>query len=52
MTFGEGGLALFFTLTAFLSIIAAAKAEDVPFAFHAYLAAAASVAALIAIPRS
>jgi hypothetical protein len=37
MTFGEGGLSLFFTLTAFLSIIAAAKAEDTPFAFHAYL---------------
>jgi cytochrome c oxidase cbb3-type subunit 1 len=49
MTFGEGGLALFFTLTTLLSIIAAAKAEDAPFAFHAYLAAAASVWALIAI---
>ncbi len=49
MTFGEGGLSLFFTLTAFLCIIAAAKAEDAPFAFHAYLAAAASVAAVIAI---
>jgi cytochrome c oxidase cbb3-type subunit I len=49
MTFGEGGLSLFFALTAFLSIIAAAKAEDTPFAFHAYLAAAASIAALIAI---
>jgi cytochrome c oxidase cbb3-type subunit I len=49
MTFGEGGLALFFTLTAFLSIIAAANAEDAPFAFHAYLAAAASVAAMVAI---
>ena len=49
MTLGESGLALFFTLTAFLSIIAAAKAEDAPFAFHAYLAAAASVAAVIAI---
>jgi cytochrome c oxidase cbb3-type subunit 1 len=49
MTFGEGGLALFFTLTGLLSIVAAAKAEDAPFAFHAYLAAAASVAAVIAI---
>jgi cytochrome c oxidase cbb3-type subunit 1 len=49
MTFGEGGLSLFFTLTAFLCVIAAAKAEDAPFAFHAYLAAAASVAAVIAI---
>jgi hypothetical protein len=52
MMFGEGGLALFFTLTAFLSIVAAAKAEDAPFAFHAYLAAAASIAALIAILSS
>jgi cytochrome c oxidase cbb3-type subunit I len=49
MTFGEGGLSLFFTLTAFVCVIAAAKAEDTPFAFHAYLAAAASVAAVIAI---
>lgn len=45
----RGGLTLFFVLTAFLSIIAAAKAEDAPFAFHAYLAAAARVAAVIAI---
>src|SRR3974377_1229103 len=49
MTFGEGGLTLFFTLTVFLSIIAAANAEDAPFAFHAYLAAAASIAAMVAI---
>ena len=49
MTLGEGGLSIFFTFTAFLSIIAAARAEDQPFAFHAYLAAAASVAAVIAI---
>src|SRR5215470_3223299 len=49
MTIGEGGLALAFTLTAFLCIVGAAKAEDTPFAFHAYLAAAASVAAVFAI---
>src|SRR6516162_3375989 len=49
MTFGEGGLTLFFTFTAFLFIIVASKAEDAPFAFHAWLAAAASIAAVIAI---
>jgi cytochrome c oxidase cbb3-type subunit I len=49
MTLGEGGLSIIFTLTAFLSIVAAAKAEDAPFAFHAWLAAAASIAAVIAI---
>ena len=49
MTVGEGGLALIFALTAFLCIIGAAKAEDVAFAFHAYLAAAASCAAVFAI---
>jgi cytochrome c oxidase cbb3-type subunit 1 len=49
MTTGEGGLALVFTLVAFGCIIAAAKAEDAAFAFHAYLGAAASVAAVFAI---
>jgi cytochrome c oxidase cbb3-type subunit 1 len=49
LTPGEGGLAAFFALLAFLSIIGAAKAEDVRFAFHAYLAAAASLAAAFAI---
>jgi len=49
MRIGEGGLALTFTLTAFLCIIGAAKAEDAAFAFHAYLAAAASVAVIFAI---
>jgi cytochrome c oxidase cbb3-type subunit I len=48
-TLGEGGLAAFFAVLAFLSIIGAAKAEDVPFAFHAYLSAAASLAAAFAI---
>ena len=49
MTIGEGGLALLFTLTAVASLIGAAKAEDVAFAFHAYLAAAASVAAVFGV---
>jgi len=49
MTTGEGGLALIFTVTAFFCLIGAAKAEDVAFAFHAYLAAAASCAAVLAI---
>jgi cytochrome c oxidase cbb3-type subunit I len=49
MTTGEGGLALLFAIAAIASLIAAAKAEDVAFAFHAYLAAAASVAAVFAV---
>jgi cytochrome c oxidase cbb3-type subunit 1 len=49
MTTGEGGLALLFAVTAAASLIGAAKAEDVAFAFHAYLAAAASIAAVFAI---
>jgi cytochrome c oxidase cbb3-type subunit I len=49
MTIGEGGLTLFFALTGFLALIGAAKAEDTAFAFHAYLAAAASWAAVVAI---
>src|SRR5215204_6523520 len=49
MTLGEGGLAIVFALLAFVSIFGAAKAMDAPFAFHAYLAAAASVAAVFAI---
>jgi cytochrome c oxidase cbb3-type subunit I len=49
MTTGEGGLALLFAIMAFVSLIAAAKAEDVAFAFHAYLASAASVAAVFAV---
>ena len=43
MTMGEAGLALMFGVTAFISLIGAAKAEDVAFAFHAYLAAAATL---------
>ncbi len=49
MTLGEGGLALLFTLTTLLALIAAAKAVDPPFAVHAYLAAAASAAAVFLI---
>ena len=49
MTSGESGLALVFTVTAFLCVIASAKAVDTPFAFHAALAAAASVASVFVI---
>jgi cytochrome c oxidase cbb3-type subunit I len=49
MTAGEGGLAILFVITAVASLIGAAKAEDAAFAFHAYLAAAASVAAVFAV---
>src|SRR5215472_6947619 len=46
MTMGEGGLALAMALAAFMCIFAAAKAQDAPFAFHAYLGAAAAVASV------
>ena len=49
MTIGESGLAAFFAVTAFLCLIGAAKAVDAPFAFHAALAAAASVASVFLI---
>src|SRR4029078_3914282 len=49
MTFGEMGSALAFAALAFLSIIIAAKAYTPEYAFHAYLFAAASVAAVFAI---
>ena len=49
MTMGEGGLAIAMALLAFVCIFAAAKAQDAPFAFHAYLGAAAAVAAVFAI---
>ncbi len=45
MTHGEAGLFAFFALSAFLCMIAAAKAVDAPFAFHASLSSAASLAA-------
>ncbi len=49
MTNGEAGLAVFFSVSAFLCLIAAAKALDTAFAFHAFLGSAASLAALFAI---
>src|ERR1700686_3021269 len=49
MTIGESGLALIFAATAFLCMIGAAKAVDTPFAFHASLAAAASLASVFVI---
>src|SRR6516164_4101811 len=49
MTIGESGLAALFTVTAFLCVVAAAKALDAPFAFHASLSAAASLAAAFVI---
>ncbi|MGV7214534.1 cytochrome-c oxidase, cbb3-type subunit I [Bradyrhizobium sp. UFLA05-112] len=49
MTIGESGLAAVFAVTAFLCVVAAAKALDAPFAFHASLSAAASIAAVFVI---
>ena len=49
MTLGEGGLAAAMTVLAFVSIVIAAKAYTPEYAFHAYLFAAASVAAVFAI---
>ncbi len=49
MTTGESGLALVFAVTAFLCVIASAKAVDAPFAFHAALSAVASLAAVFCI---
>lgn len=49
MTIGEAGSALVFTALALLCIVIAAKAWTAPFAFHAYLFAAASVASVFAI---
>jgi cytochrome c oxidase cbb3-type subunit 1 len=49
MTIGESGLAAVFTVTAFLCVIASAKALDAPFAFHAALSAAASIATVFVI---
>src|SRR5712671_5296845 len=46
MTIGESGLSLVFAVTAFLCTIGAAKALDAPFAFHASLFAAASLASV------
>ena len=49
MTNGEAGLAAFFSVSAFLCLIAAAKALDTAFAFHASLGAAASLASVFVI---
>ncbi|HYS83847.1 MAG TPA: cbb3-type cytochrome c oxidase subunit I, partial [Bradyrhizobium sp.] len=49
MSIGESGLTVLFAATAFLCMIGAAKAVDAPFAFHASLSAAASLAAAFAI---
>ena len=49
MTWGEGGLALAMAALAVLSLLVAAKAYTTAYAFHAYLFAAASVAAVFAI---
>ena len=49
MTLGEGGTAVAFAALAVLSIVIAAKAYTSAYAFHAYLFAAASVAAILAI---
>src|SRR6478672_13772195 len=49
MTHGEAGLTAFFSAAAFVCLIAAAKALDTAFAFHASLGAAASLAAAFAI---
>jgi cytochrome c oxidase cbb3-type subunit 1 len=52
MTFGEGGTALVFAVTALLCLVGAARAQDATFAFHAYLSAAASVLAVFMIFNS
>jgi len=49
MTVGEGGTALALAALAMLSIIIAAKAYTPEYAFHAYLFAGASIAAVFAI---
>jgi cytochrome c oxidase cbb3-type subunit 1 len=49
MTIAEGGLALAFVALALLSLVIAAKAYTAEYAFHAYLFAAASIAAVLAI---
>jgi len=49
MTLGEGGTAAAFVALAFFSLVVAAKAYTPEYAFHAYLFAAGSVAAIFAI---
>ncbi|MET4261782.1 cytochrome c oxidase cbb3-type subunit 1 [Bradyrhizobium sp. S3.12.5] len=49
MTIGESGLAAVFAITAYVCVIASAKALDAPFALHAALGAAGSLAAVFCI---
>ncbi|WP_454915335.1 cytochrome-c oxidase, cbb3-type subunit I [Xanthobacter sediminis] len=49
MRFGEAALLVVFAALAFLSIVVAAKAYTAAYAFHAYLFAAGSIAAVFAI---
>ncbi|UOK73083.1 cytochrome-c oxidase, cbb3-type subunit I [Ancylobacter polymorphus] len=49
MTFGEGGLAFVFAVLALSCITVAAKTHDAAYAFHAYLSAFASIAAVFVI---
>jgi Cytochrome C and Quinol oxidase polypeptide I len=51
MTLGEGGTAAALGILAFVSVVIAAKAYTPEYAFHAYLFAAASVAAIFAIVK-
>jgi len=52
MTFGEGGTALIFAVTALLCLVGASRAQDATFAFHAYLSAIASVLAIFMVFNS
>ena len=52
MTFGEGGTALIFAVTALLCLVGASRAQDATFAFHAYLSAIASVLAVFMVFNS
>ncbi|MGQ3675853.1 cytochrome-c oxidase, cbb3-type subunit I [Xanthobacter sp. TB0139] len=49
LRFGEAGLLVAFAAMAFFSVIVAAKAYSPEYAFHAYLFAAASIAAVFAV---
>ena len=51
MTEGEGGLAAAFLAGTFVCLLAAGRAEDAGFAFHAYLSAGASFGALLLVLR-
>jgi cytochrome c oxidase cbb3-type subunit 1 len=49
MTFGEGGSAVAFAALALLSVVVSAKAYTTEYAFHAFLFAAGSLAAIVVI---